>query len=82
MTCVQNDGYHVGSMFQVFTHCEKFGGCGNVIWLAFEYDVKVVVFVLMVCFDRLNPITIASIVATFNLVKSKFEKKLLCGGFN
>jgi len=61
---------------------KKLVGCGNVIWLAFEYDVKVVVFVLMVCFDRLNPITIASIVATFNLVKSKFEKKLLCGGFN
>jgi hypothetical protein len=32
-------------------------GRGNAIYLAFEYDVKVVIPFLMVCFDKLNPST-------------------------
>jgi hypothetical protein len=42
----QHDGYHVGSMLQDFAHCEKLGGT-----LAFEYDVKVFIHLLMVCFS-------------------------------
>jgi len=29
MTCLQHDGYHVGSPFQGFVHCENLVGHGN-----------------------------------------------------
>jgi hypothetical protein len=40
--------------------------------LAYAYDVKVVVLLLMMCFDQLNPIAITFIVA-IDFVRSKFE---------
>jgi hypothetical protein len=40
--------------------------------LAYEYDVKVVVPLLMVCFDKLNPIVVTFVVA-FDFVGSKLE---------
>ncbi len=41
--------------FKALCIVENLAGCKNAIQLAFEYDVKVVFF-LMVCFDQLNPI--------------------------
>jgi len=40
--------------------------------LACKYDVKVVVLLLMVCFDQLNPIAI-TFVATIDFVGPKLE---------
>jgi hypothetical protein len=53
--------------------CGKFGGCKNVIRLTFEYDAKVVILLLMVCFERLNPIATASTTTT-NDVRLEFEE--------
>ncbi len=30
-------------------------GCGNVVRLAFEYDAKIVILLLTVCFEWINP---------------------------
>jgi len=49
--------------FKTLRIVENLVGCGNVVRLAFKYDIKVVVLLLMVCFDQLNPIAITSIVA-------------------
>jgi len=57
-------------------HSGKLGGCGNAIRLAFEYDVKVVVPLLMVCFDQLNPIVGTSTIATIDVVGPKLEKHM------
>jgi len=35
---------------------ENYVGQRNVIYLAFEYDVKAVIPLLMICFHQLNPI--------------------------
>jgi hypothetical protein len=42
-------------LFKALRIVENLVGCRNAIQLTFEYDVKVVPF-LMVCFDWLNPI--------------------------
>ncbi len=44
------------SHFKALWIVQNLVGYVNGIWLTFEYDVKVVVPLLMVCFDRLNPI--------------------------
>ncbi len=57
--------------FKALCIVENLVGRGNVIQLAFEYDVKVVPF-LMVCFDWLNP-TAITLVVVVNFVGPKFE---------
>jgi hypothetical protein len=47
-------------------------GRGNAIQLPSPYDVKVVVPLSMVCFDKLNPTTI-TYVATFDFVGPKLK---------
>jgi hypothetical protein len=53
-------------------------GHGNAIRLAIEYDAKIVIPLLMVCFEWLNPIAIsASTVATIvNVVVEEFEENM------
>jgi hypothetical protein len=52
-------------------------GCGDVIRLASEYDVKVVIPLLMVCFDKLNPITNTYVVVVVDVASPKLEKNML-----
>jgi hypothetical protein len=54
---------------------ENLVGCRNAIQLEFEYDVKVVVPFLMVCFDRLNP-TITTSIAIVDVTRSKLEENM------
>jgi hypothetical protein len=35
-------------------------GCGNAVRLAFEYDAKIVILLLMVCFEWFNPNIVAT----------------------
>jgi hypothetical protein len=51
--------------FKALHIVEKLVGCGYAIQLASKYDVKVVVPFLMVCFDRLNPTTITSVIIVY-----------------
>jgi hypothetical protein len=44
------------------------------ICFAFEYDVKIVITLLMICFDQLNPISQTCVVA-INVLAFQFEKK-------
>jgi hypothetical protein len=44
--------------------------------LAFEYDVKVVVPLLMVCFDKLNLVVGTSAIATIYVARSELEENL------
>jgi hypothetical protein len=46
---------------------------GSIFCLAFEYDAKVVIPLLMGCFDRLNHVSQAC-VATTDVPISRFEK--------
>jgi hypothetical protein len=46
--------------------------------LAYEYDVKVAISFLMVCFDWLNPITNASTTIAFDVIRPNFEENM-CG---
>ncbi len=48
----------------------------NAIRLAFEYDVKVVVPLLMVCFDRLNPIASTSVIVAIDATGPKLEENM------
>jgi hypothetical protein len=48
----------------------------NAIRLAFEYDVKVVVPLLMVCFDWLNPIASTSVIVAIDATGSKLEENM------
>jgi hypothetical protein len=51
-------------------------GRGNVIKLAFENDVKIVIPLLMVCLEWLNP-SIVAIVITNDDVKLELEENIL-----
>ncbi len=44
--------------------------------MAFEYDVKVVVPLLMVCFDKLNLVVGTSAIATIYVARSELEENL------
>ncbi len=44
--------------------------------MAPKYDVKVVIPLLMVCFDQLNLIANTSIVVVVNVAGSKFEENM------
>jgi len=41
-------------MFQGFVHCEKIGGMQEYN-LTSEYDAKITIPLMMVCFEQLNP---------------------------
>jgi hypothetical protein len=64
----QHDGYHVRSTLQGFVHSGKLGGTQECNSMAFKYDVKVVILLLMVCFYQLNPIANTSVVAAIDVV--------------
>jgi hypothetical protein len=51
-------------------------GHGNAIRLAIEYDAKIVIPFLMVCFEWLNPITISAstFATTVDVVVEEFEE--------
>jgi hypothetical protein len=62
--------------FKFLCVVENLLGCGNAIRLATEYDGKIVVPFLIICFELLNPSTInAHVVAMIvNVVGEEFEK--------
>ncbi len=62
--------------FKALHIMENLVGCMNAIWLTFEYDVKVVVPLLMVCFDWLNLITCTFAFATIYVARPKLEENL------
>jgi hypothetical protein len=61
--------------FKALHIVENLVGCGNAIRLASEYDVKVDVLLLMVCFDWLNLVVGTFAIATINVVRLELEKK-------
>jgi hypothetical protein len=67
--------------FKALRIVESLVGCKNAIQLTFEYDAKVVILLLMVCFERLNPIDIA-FATTTNDVRLKFEENMFGWGLN
>jgi hypothetical protein len=50
--------------FKALCIVEHLVRCRNVVILTFEYDAKVVIVFLMVCFDQLNPNTTAFMTTT------------------
>jgi hypothetical protein len=51
--------------------------CGNAIWLATEYDAKIVIPLLMFCFEQLNRIAVnASIAIVAVDVGEDFEENM------
>jgi hypothetical protein len=65
--------------FKALWIVESLVGCKNVIRLTFEYDAKVVILLLMVCFERLNPIATASTTTT-NDARLEFEENMFGWG--
>jgi hypothetical protein len=51
-------------------------GCGNVIQLAFKYDLKAMIPLLMVCFETLNP----TAKLAHLLIMMTLKKKVICLG--
>ncbi len=56
---------------------ENLLGHGNAIWLAMEYDAKIVTL-LMVCFEWLNLTTInaSTVIATIDVMDEEFEENM------
>jgi hypothetical protein len=50
-------------------------GCGNVVRLAFEYDAKIVILLLTVCFEWFNP-NIVAIATTKDDARLEFEENM------
>jgi hypothetical protein len=71
---LQHDDYHVGSTFQSFTCNEKLGGTCKCNPISIDYDVKVVIPLLMACFDQLNHIVNASTLKVVDDVGLDFEE--------
>jgi hypothetical protein len=65
-------------MLQVVACCENLVGHGIAIWLVSKYDVKVVIPLLMMCFDWLNFIVNAYVVTSLDVVGLK--RYVSCGG--
>ncbi len=66
--------------FKALRIVESSVGCGNTMWLTFEYNAKVVILLLMVCFEQLPaPIAIASTTTT-NDVRLEFEENMFGWG--
>lgn len=63
-------------MFQGFVHSGKLGGTQECNPMAFKYDVKVVILLLMVYFYQLNLIANTFIVATIDVVRPYLEKNM------
>jgi hypothetical protein len=55
---------------------ENLVGHRNAFQLAYEYDVKVVVLLLMVCFDLLNFDVGTSAIATIDVIGPEFEENM------
>jgi len=53
-------------------------GCGNAIQLATKYDARIVIPLLMVCFERLDPTTMNAFVVatTIDVVGEEFEENM------
>jgi hypothetical protein len=68
--------------FKVLCVVENLVGCGYAIWLVFEYDVKVVIPFLMVCFDWLNPSTNAVLGTMVDVTRLGLEKDMFGVGFH
>jgi len=67
--------------FKVLHIVENLVGHGNAIRLAYEYDVQVVVPLLMVCFDWLNLIAITFVVVVdFVGLELELEKNMFSVG--
>ncbi len=63
--------------FKSFRIVENLLGCGNAIQLVTEYDVSIVIPLLMVCFEQLNPIAInALVVVVVDVVGEEFEENM------
>jgi hypothetical protein len=62
--------------FKALHIVENLVGCGNAIQLASEYDVKVVIPLLMVCFGRLNLVVGISAIAAIDVVRLELEKNM------
>jgi hypothetical protein len=71
---LQHDNHHVGSTFQGFTCNGKLGGTCKCNPISIDYDVKVVIHILMACFDQLNPIVNAFILKVVDDVGLDFEE--------
>jgi hypothetical protein len=52
---------------------DNYVGCGEAICLASKYDVKIVIPLLMTCFDKLNPTSKACAICA-NVFASQFEE--------
>jgi hypothetical protein len=70
----QYDGYHVGYTFQGFTCIGKLGGTCKCNLISIDYDVKVVIPLLMACFDQLNPTINESTIRVVDDVGLDFEE--------
>jgi hypothetical protein len=60
-------------MFQSLRVVENYLGCGEAICVAFEFDVKLVIPLLLTCFDRFNPISQAC-ATKIDVPNSQFEE--------
>jgi hypothetical protein len=65
--------------FQALHTVKCLVGHGNVIRLASKYDVKIVIPLLMLCFEWLNP-SIVAIVKADDDVRLEFEENILGWG--
>jgi hypothetical protein len=79
---LQHDGYHVEYTFQGFTCTGKLGGTCKCNPININYDVKIVIPLLMACFDQLNPTINASSIRVVDDVGLDFEENtcLVWGG--
>jgi hypothetical protein len=59
--------------FKALHIAENLVGRRNAFQLAYEYDVKVVVPLLMVCLDLLNPDVGTFVIATIDVIGPKLE---------
>lgn len=66
--------------FQALCVVENLVKHGDAILLTFDYNVRVVIPLLMVWYDQLNPIANASNVVIIDVAKLDLEKKVWCGG--
>jgi len=67
--------------FKALRIVESLAKCKNATKLTFEYDAKVVILFQMVCFDQLNPNTIAFMITTDDM-GWEFEENMFGVGFS
>jgi len=71
--------YMLDPQFESLWVVKNLVGCENAIWLAFKYDSKVTIPLLMLCFETLNP-TIESYKST-NYDDELEDESNMCLGF-